>query len=83
MTGKAPLGFRVNLAESSVHADPSSSGECRSKCILDTFSASIEALPKGGLMSGPIGQRLVERNVAEPPPWGVNYVPFSQGRTLQ
>jgi hypothetical protein len=40
-------------------------------------------LPKGGLMSGPIGQRLVERNVAEPPPWGVNYVPFSQGRTLQ
>jgi hypothetical protein len=34
-------------------------------------------------MSGPIGQRLVERNVAESPPWGVNYVPFSQGRTLQ
>jgi hypothetical protein len=34
-------------------------------------------------MSGPIGQRLAERNMAEPPLWGVNYVPFSQGGTLQ
>ncbi len=46
-------------------------------------SGSFKALPKGGLMSGPIGQRLAERNIAEPPLWGVNYVPFSQGRTLQ
>jgi hypothetical protein len=55
------------------------------KGILDAFAASIEASPKGGLMSGPVGQRLAERNIAvrEPPPWGVNYVPFNQGGTLQ
>ncbi len=36
-------------------------------------------------MSGPVGQRLAERNIAipEPPPWGVNHVSFSQGGTLQ
>ena len=36
-------------------------------------------------MSGPVDQRLAERNIAisELPPWGVNHVSFSQGGSLQ
>jgi len=52
---------------------------------MSAFAASIEASTKGGLMSGPVGQRLAKRNIAivEPQPWGVNHVPLSQGGTLQ
>src|SRR5215472_2215635 len=59
------------------HADPWSSGECRSKCILDGFAASIEALPKVASMSARRPTRG-QRNIAisEPPS---SHVPFSQG----